>query len=49
MYCATIPAAVSGSSKNRDPVLALRGQRVNSEYVSPATTALIRGKKVSHL
>lgn len=49
MYCATIPSVVSGSSKNRDLVPFLRGQRVNSEYVLPVTTAVVRAKKVSHL
>lgn len=49
VFCATIPAALFGSIKSRDPMLFLRGQRVNSKYILPATTALARGESVPSL
>lgn len=44
MCSATTPEAVSGSIKSTDPVLLLRKQQVNGEYILLVTTALTRGK-----
>lgn len=44
MCCVTTPEAVSGSIERTDPVVFLREQQVNGEYILLVTTALTREK-----